>query len=178
MQMRITILDFVSFVSMTWKVKISQTQECPAGSSGCLPHTVLECLALWGVESDIHSDVVAGNAIFSLRHQQHTSFWEGDIASVFLRTQQLSNTLHFFLNIRNCGIILDSRYSGDICYVFEWTCLMLVCCVHVLWLSGSFSELLRLAWLRSGPSRLMQSTCHSAVAVLRGCLEFYEVLVF
>lgn len=46
MQMRITILDFVSFVSMTWKVKISQTQECPAGSSGCLPHTVLECLSL------------------------------------------------------------------------------------------------------------------------------------
>lgn len=33
MQMRITILDFVSFCSMTWKVKISQAQESLAGSS-------------------------------------------------------------------------------------------------------------------------------------------------
>lgn len=33
MQMRITILDFVSFVSMTWQVGISQTQKCLAGSS-------------------------------------------------------------------------------------------------------------------------------------------------
>lgn len=43
-----------------------------------------------------------------------TSFWEGDIASVFLRAQQLNSTLNF-LNIGRCGIILDSRYSGDIC---------------------------------------------------------------
>lgn len=107
-----------------------------------------------------------------------TSFWEGDIASVFLRAQQLNSTLNF-LNIGRCGIILDSRYSGDICNdVFEWTCLMLVCYVHVLWHSGSFTELLNLTLLGSSPSRLMQSTCHSAVTVLQGCLGFYEVLVF
>lgn len=33
MQMSITILDFVSFVSMSSKVRISQSQRCLAGSS-------------------------------------------------------------------------------------------------------------------------------------------------
>lgn len=42
MQMRITMLDFVSFVSMAWKVKISQLRnawQVPLClCAGCLPH--------------------------------------------------------------------------------------------------------------------------------------------
>lgn len=78
MQMRIIILDFVSFISMTGQVGIRQTQKCLAGSSVAvcrLPAPQEEPGTLRSVESHVHSDVVACSASLGLRHQQHTSCW-------------------------------------------------------------------------------------------------------